>query len=261
MKRALQIRELKTSEELRRPSHACDFITDILDDLATLPMTTPGYGTILRERAAVCSTTFMFYYSRGESGVSRRLRDMAVDTHSITPFVNRETGDIASVESARNVAQCGRQSLPSNNEESRTQDASAAWLGCAARQARGGGAQRAVTWRLAAEESAWGAATGPCGSSAPQGTRRRPERGSVGEYRPTTRRPLGHVAAGGSLREKATGGFALLEVLPAPGLHGQLQRVGRFGESGQRWGGQGRRSDCTLKASDPTTGSSNTHLE
>eukprot|EP00873_Tetraselmis_striata_P034676 jgi/Tetstr1/454940/TSEL_041801.t1 len=53
-------------------------------------MTTPGYGTILREGAAVCST-FMLY-SRGESIVSCRLRDMAVDTHNITLFVNREKG-------------------------------------------------------------------------------------------------------------------------------------------------------------------------
>eukprot|EP00873_Tetraselmis_striata_P007450 jgi/Tetstr1/427714/TSEL_017838.t1 len=72
-----QIRQLKTSEELRRAPLPCDVITDILDNLATLPMTTPGYGTILREGAAVCST-FMFY-SRGESSDSCRLRDMAVD--------------------------------------------------------------------------------------------------------------------------------------------------------------------------------------
>eukprot|EP00873_Tetraselmis_striata_P001734 jgi/Tetstr1/421998/TSEL_001242.t1 len=47
--RALQIRQLKTSEELRRAPLPYDVITDILDDLATLPMTTPGYGTILHK--------------------------------------------------------------------------------------------------------------------------------------------------------------------------------------------------------------------
>eukprot|EP00873_Tetraselmis_striata_P041738 jgi/Tetstr1/462002/TSEL_007073.t1 len=74
MKRALQIRQVKTSEELRRAPLPCDVITNIFDDLANLPMTTAGYGTILREGAAVCST-FMFY-SRGESSVSCQLRDM-----------------------------------------------------------------------------------------------------------------------------------------------------------------------------------------
>eukprot|EP00873_Tetraselmis_striata_P017462 jgi/Tetstr1/437726/TSEL_026380.t1 len=52
MKCALQIHQLKTIEELRRAPLPCDVISDILDDLATLPMTTPGYGTILREGAA-----------------------------------------------------------------------------------------------------------------------------------------------------------------------------------------------------------------
>eukprot|EP00873_Tetraselmis_striata_P045642 jgi/Tetstr1/465906/TSEL_010522.t1 len=61
----------------------CDVIIDILDDLVTLPMATPDYGTILRKVAAVCST-FVFY-SCGESNVSFQLRDyMAVDTHNIT---------------------------------------------------------------------------------------------------------------------------------------------------------------------------------
>eukprot|EP00873_Tetraselmis_striata_P044332 jgi/Tetstr1/464596/TSEL_009352.t1 len=97
MKRALQIRQLKTSEELRRAPLPCDVITNILDNLANLiPMTTHGNRTILREGAVVCST-FMFY-SRGESIVSYRLRDMAVDPHSITLYVSREKGDIASVE-------------------------------------------------------------------------------------------------------------------------------------------------------------------
>eukprot|EP00873_Tetraselmis_striata_P039205 jgi/Tetstr1/459469/TSEL_004836.t1 len=94
MKRDLQIRQLKTSEELRRtPLIPCDVITtDILDDLATLPMIiTPGYGTILREGAAVYSQTFMLY-SRGESSVSCRIRDMAMDIHNITLVVNREKG-------------------------------------------------------------------------------------------------------------------------------------------------------------------------
>eukprot|EP00873_Tetraselmis_striata_P009347 jgi/Tetstr1/429611/TSEL_019509.t1 len=91
MKRALQIRHFKTSEaELRRAPLPCDVITNILDGLANLPMTTPGYGTILREGAAVCAT-FMFY-SRGESNVSCRLRDMPVDPHNITLYVNREKG-------------------------------------------------------------------------------------------------------------------------------------------------------------------------
>eukprot|EP00873_Tetraselmis_striata_P021477 jgi/Tetstr1/441741/TSEL_029963.t1 len=91
-KRALQIRKLKaSSEELRRAPLPCDAITDILDDLATLPMTTPGYITILREGAAVCSS-FMFY-SRDESSVSCRLvHDMSLDNHNITLFVNREKG-------------------------------------------------------------------------------------------------------------------------------------------------------------------------
>eukprot|EP00873_Tetraselmis_striata_P020608 jgi/Tetstr1/440872/TSEL_029145.t1 len=54
MKQALQIRrQLKTSEELRRPPPLpCDVITDHLSDLATPSMTTPGYGIILREGAA-----------------------------------------------------------------------------------------------------------------------------------------------------------------------------------------------------------------
>eukprot|EP00873_Tetraselmis_striata_P001592 jgi/Tetstr1/421856/TSEL_012756.t1 len=90
MKWALQIRQLKTSEELWRAPLPCDVITDILDDLATLLMTTPGYGTILRTGAAVYST-FMFY-SRGEPSISCRLRNMAVDTHNITLFVNRKKG-------------------------------------------------------------------------------------------------------------------------------------------------------------------------
>eukprot|EP00873_Tetraselmis_striata_P006638 jgi/Tetstr1/426902/TSEL_017115.t1 len=52
-KSALYIRQLdKTSEELRRAPRPCDVITDILDNLATLPMTHPGYGTILHEGAA-----------------------------------------------------------------------------------------------------------------------------------------------------------------------------------------------------------------
>eukprot|EP00873_Tetraselmis_striata_P017424 jgi/Tetstr1/437688/TSEL_026344.t1 len=89
-KRALQIRHLKTSEGLRRAPLPCDVITDILDDLATLPMTTPGYGSILREGVAVCPT-FMFY-SRGDSIISCRLRNIAVETHNITLFVNREKG-------------------------------------------------------------------------------------------------------------------------------------------------------------------------
>eukprot|EP00873_Tetraselmis_striata_P039193 jgi/Tetstr1/459457/TSEL_004825.t1 len=60
MKLAFQIRQLKTSEELRCARLPCDVTTDILDELATLPMATPGYCTILREGTAVCST-FMFY--------------------------------------------------------------------------------------------------------------------------------------------------------------------------------------------------------
>eukprot|EP00873_Tetraselmis_striata_P033148 jgi/Tetstr1/453412/TSEL_040394.t1 len=94
MKRALQVRQLKTSEELRRAPLLCGVITEILDHLATLPMTTPGYGTILREGAAVCSTCM--FHSRGEPIVSSRLRDMAVDTHNITMFVNRERGGATS---------------------------------------------------------------------------------------------------------------------------------------------------------------------
>eukprot|EP00873_Tetraselmis_striata_P001510 jgi/Tetstr1/421774/TSEL_012677.t1 len=91
MTRALQIRQLKTSEEPpRRAPLPCGVNTNLLGDLATLPMTISGYGTILREGAAVCST-FMFY-SRGESNFSCRLYDMAVDTHIITLFVNREKG-------------------------------------------------------------------------------------------------------------------------------------------------------------------------
>eukprot|EP00873_Tetraselmis_striata_P005187 jgi/Tetstr1/425451/TSEL_015898.t1 len=55
MKQALQIRQLEIGEELRCAPLPCDVITDILDDLATTltPMTTPGYGTILRACAAV----------------------------------------------------------------------------------------------------------------------------------------------------------------------------------------------------------------
>eukprot|EP00873_Tetraselmis_striata_P016104 jgi/Tetstr1/436368/TSEL_025201.t1 len=91
MKRALQNRHLKTNEELGRDPRACDVITDILDDLATLLTTTTDYGNILRDSAMVCST-FIFYSSRGESCVSRRLQDMAVDAHNITLFVNRGKG-------------------------------------------------------------------------------------------------------------------------------------------------------------------------
>eukprot|EP00873_Tetraselmis_striata_P044792 jgi/Tetstr1/465056/TSEL_009784.t1 len=95
MKRALKLRQLKTSEELRRGPLPCAVITDILDDLAsTLSVTTPGYGTILiREGAAVCST--LMFYSRGGFGVSCRLRDpLAVDTNNITLFVDRENGGL-----------------------------------------------------------------------------------------------------------------------------------------------------------------------
>mmetsp|Transcript_1099 Transcript_1099/g.2848 ORF Transcript_1099/g.2848 Transcript_1099/m.2848 type:complete len:95 (-) Transcript_1099:290-574(-) len=73
MKRALQIRQLKTSEELRCAPLPRDVIINILDDLANLPMSTPVNGTILREGAAGCSI-YMFY-SRGESNVSSQLRD------------------------------------------------------------------------------------------------------------------------------------------------------------------------------------------
>eukprot|EP00873_Tetraselmis_striata_P033338 jgi/Tetstr1/453602/TSEL_040559.t1 len=90
MKRALQISQLKTIEELRRPPLPCYVITNILNDLATLPTTTTDYGNILRDCAAVC-LTFMFY-SLGESNVSCRLRDMDVDAHNITLFVNLEKG-------------------------------------------------------------------------------------------------------------------------------------------------------------------------
>eukprot|EP00873_Tetraselmis_striata_P046368 jgi/Tetstr1/466632/TSEL_011120.t1 len=88
MKRTLQIRKLKPSEDLRRAPSPCDVITDILDDLAALPTTNTDYGNILCGGAAIRST-FMFY-SRCESSVSCRLRDMDVDAHSITFFVNRE---------------------------------------------------------------------------------------------------------------------------------------------------------------------------
>eukprot|EP00873_Tetraselmis_striata_P034587 jgi/Tetstr1/454851/TSEL_004039.t1 len=88
MKRTIQIRQLKTSEELRRAHPPCDGITDNLDDLATLPTTTNNYGMVLCDGAAVCST-FMFS-SHGGSNVSCRLRDMAVDAHNITLCVNRE---------------------------------------------------------------------------------------------------------------------------------------------------------------------------
>eukprot|EP00873_Tetraselmis_striata_P041660 jgi/Tetstr1/461924/TSEL_007002.t1 len=89
MKRALRIRQLKTSEELRRARLPCDAIIDILDDLATLPTTITDYDNILRDGAAVCSK-FMLY-SRGESNASCRLRDMVVDAHNNT-LVNREKG-------------------------------------------------------------------------------------------------------------------------------------------------------------------------
>eukprot|EP00873_Tetraselmis_striata_P044352 jgi/Tetstr1/464616/TSEL_009370.t1 len=92
MKCALQSCQLKTSEELPRGPLPCDAITGTLDDLATLPMTTPGYGTILRDEGAAVCSTFVFY-SRGESSVSFRLRNMAVDTHNITILVNREKGE------------------------------------------------------------------------------------------------------------------------------------------------------------------------
>eukprot|EP00873_Tetraselmis_striata_P041495 jgi/Tetstr1/461759/TSEL_006848.t1 len=54
IKRALQIRQLNTKEEQRGTPLPGVVIIDILDDLATLPMTTHGYGTILREGDAVC---------------------------------------------------------------------------------------------------------------------------------------------------------------------------------------------------------------
>eukprot|EP00873_Tetraselmis_striata_P001062 jgi/Tetstr1/421326/TSEL_012297.t1 len=45
MKSALQIRQLKTSEELRRAPLPCDVIIDILDGLATLPRPWPPPAT------------------------------------------------------------------------------------------------------------------------------------------------------------------------------------------------------------------------
>eukprot|EP00873_Tetraselmis_striata_P014330 jgi/Tetstr1/434594/TSEL_023685.t1 len=87
MEHALQIRQLNTIAELRRAPLPCDVITAILD-LAALPTSTTYYGNILRDGTAVC-LAFMFY-SHGESSVSCRLHDMAIDDHNITPFVNHE---------------------------------------------------------------------------------------------------------------------------------------------------------------------------
>eukprot|EP00873_Tetraselmis_striata_P011766 jgi/Tetstr1/432030/TSEL_021503.t1 len=87
MKRALQMRRLKIIEELRLAPLPCYASIDILD-LTALPTTTTGDGNILRDGAAICST--FIFYSSGDSGVSCRLHDMAVDAHNITLFVNRE---------------------------------------------------------------------------------------------------------------------------------------------------------------------------
>eukprot|EP00873_Tetraselmis_striata_P015768 jgi/Tetstr1/436032/TSEL_024911.t1 len=87
MKRALQLRQLTTNKAFRRATLPCNIIID-LDDLAALPTSTTDYGNILPPGAAMCSK-FMVY-SRGESGVSWRLHDMAGDAHNVTLFVNRE---------------------------------------------------------------------------------------------------------------------------------------------------------------------------
>eukprot|EP00873_Tetraselmis_striata_P027511 jgi/Tetstr1/447775/TSEL_035105.t1 len=54
MKRALQIRHLKTIEELRRAPLPCDVNTDILDNIAALPTTTTDYKNIFRDGTAIC---------------------------------------------------------------------------------------------------------------------------------------------------------------------------------------------------------------
>eukprot|EP00873_Tetraselmis_striata_P035255 jgi/Tetstr1/455519/TSEL_042344.t2 len=51
-KRALRIRQLKTTKKLRRAPLPCDIIADILDNLAVFPTTTTDYGNILRHGVA-----------------------------------------------------------------------------------------------------------------------------------------------------------------------------------------------------------------
>eukprot|EP00873_Tetraselmis_striata_P035256 jgi/Tetstr1/455520/TSEL_042344.t1 len=91
-KRALRIRQLKTTKKLRRAPLPCDIIADILDNLAVFPTTTTDYGNILRHGVAVCPT--FTFYSRSPvvslSSQTCRLRDMDVDAHNITLLVNRE---------------------------------------------------------------------------------------------------------------------------------------------------------------------------